>query len=223
MRDKSRSPTTVDSASVSIDDHGLEGEKIRVYRTVPARVIGWALVAGAVVLAGLTVLDLLAGTHRGFVQPAAGVVAVAAVGWVLFLRPHVRLHTDGVVLADIVRDTTVPFAALSEITDRWALELHDHEGHRYSSWAVPVRREWTRRRSIDDYAETTRRRGSGGTTAQGVADEVQRAFQRWRLDGGELPAASRPGTEAKVTRRVATSAVAALALAAVLVLAALLA
>lgn len=181
----------------------LTGDRVRVYRTVPARVIGWVMVAGAAVLSGLTVVDLASGTGGGLAWPVALVVAVAAAAWALFLRPHVELRTDGVVLANIVTDTTVPFAVVDEVTDRWALEL-DVDGRRYSSWAVPVRREWRTRTAVDDFAETTRRRGSGGMSAQGVADEVQRALQRWRLDGGELRSAP-TGQEPRVTQRISWS------------------
>src|SRR5690606_21868207 len=125
------------------------GERVRVYRTVPARVIGWTMVAGAAVLSVLTVVDMVTGSHRGLTWPAALVVAVAAAAWALFLRPHVELRTDGMVLANIVTDTTVPFAVVEEVTGRWALELHVAGGRRYSSWAIPVRREWVRRNSID--------------------------------------------------------------------------
>ena len=198
----------------------LTGDRVRVYRTVPARALGWTMVAGAGLLTVLTVVDMVSGSHRGLAWPAALVVAVAAAAWALFLRPHVELRTDGVVLANIVTDTTVPFAVVEEVTDRWALELRTGDGRRYSSWAVPVRREWVRRTRIDDFAETTRRRGSAGITAQGVADEVQRALQRWRLDGGELPQAGRAAAE--VTQRVSWSSAAVLALAAGLLVLAML-
>lgn len=200
----------------------LTGERVRTYRTVPARVIGWTMVAGAGALVGLTVADLVTGAHRGLAWPIALVVAVAAAAWALFLRPHVELRTDGVVLANIVTDTTVPFAVVEEVTDRWALELHDTGGRRYSSWAVPVRREWVRRTAVDDFAETTRRRGSAGVTAQGVADEVQRALQRWRLDGGELVDSAAPTAPARVSQRVSWSSAVVLALAVGLLLLAVL-
>lgn len=211
---------TVDSGTVRERTSPLTGERVRVYRTLPARVIGWTMVAGAVVLTALTVVDVVTGSRGGLAWPVALVVAVAAAAWALFLRPHVELRTDGVVLANVVTDTTVPFAVVEEVTSRWALELHDVDGRRFSSWAVPVRREWVRRTGIDDFAETTRHRGSGGVTAQGVADEVQRALQRWRLDGGQLAAPA--GEPARVTQRVSWSSSAVLALAAGLVVLAVL-
>jgi hypothetical protein len=189
----------------------LQGEPLRVYRTLPARVIGWSMAAAAVALAVLTVVDLAAGRQSQVLAPVALVAGVAAVAWVLFLRPAVRLHADGLVVINVVTETTVPFAAVEEVGHRWALEVRDVRGRTHSAWAVPVRRDIVRRRGIDDFAETTRRRGHEGVTAQGVTDEVLRAMQRWRLDGGE-PAGDPP----PVVRRVSWAAVAVLAGAAVL-------
>lgn len=149
------------------------------------------------------------------------VCGIAAVSWALFLRPRVRLRTDGVELVNVVTDTVVPFGAVEEVTHRWALELHDTQGRRHSAWAVPVRRERTRRAALDDFAETTRRRGSVGTTAQGVADEVQRALQRWRLDGGQLE--DRAVAATRAVQSVAWPAVTVLSVAVVLSVLAVLA
>jgi len=166
----------------------LAGDLIGVYRTLPARVIGWVMLLAAAGLGMLTVLDVVAGRHvgAGLAWPIALVVGVAAAAWVLFLRPHVRLFSDGAVLANVVTDTIVPFTAVDEVTFEWAFEVRDTSGRRHSAWAIPVQRNRVRLRKVDDFAQTTRRRGSGGATAQGVADEAQRALQRFRLDGGEL-------------------------------------
>lgn len=177
-------------------DEGLTGDVIGTYRTLPARILGWAMVAGAVLLAALTTWDLLSGQRAGVLGAAALVTGIAAAAWALFLRPHVVLREDGVRLVNVVTDTTVPFAAVEEITHQWALELHDTEGRRHSAWAVPAKRERSRRTGVDDFAETTRQRGDGGVTAQSVADQAQRTLQRWRLDGGQI------GTE----RRTAVTA-----------------
>ncbi|MFK5646468.1 hypothetical protein ACI3ET_08070 [Ornithinimicrobium sp. LYQ121] len=200
----------------------LSGDLVGVYRTLPARIIGWVLVAGAALLATLTVVDVVAGRHvgAGLAWPLALVVGLGSGAWALFLRPHVRVYDDGVVLANVVTDSVVPLAVVEEVTHQWALELHDREGHRHSAWAVPVRRDRVRRRSLDDFAETTRRRGSAGVTAQGVADVVLRTLQRFRLDGGELRDDG-AGTAA-VVQRVAWSAVTALGLALALGVVALL-
>lgn len=185
---------------------GLSGEVIDTYRTLPARILGWGMVAGAAVLAALTLWDLLNGHRTGLIGAVALFVGLAAAAWVLFLRPHVQLREDGVLLANIVSDTVVPFAAVEEITHQWAFELHDRQGRRHSSWAIPVKRERVRRREIEDFAETTRQRGSAGATAQGVADEAQRALHRWRLDGGEVGRAEGEG-HAQVRQQLSWPAV----------------
>lgn len=193
------------------NDGRLGGELLGRYRTLPARIIGGVMVSLAVVLGAFTLADVVQGRTDGLTTGLALIVAVAVAAWVLFLRPSVRLHSDGVVMENVVRDVTVPFAAVEEITHDWALELNDHDGRRHSAWAVPVKRERTPRGRVDDFAETTRRRGSAGASAQGVADEVHRAFARWReQQGADTPP---PGTVA-VTRRWAPVPLAALAVAA---------
>lgn len=209
---------------------GLDGELIGSYRTTPAIVLGWVMVAGAALLTSLTVVDVLAGRADDLLTPVALICGIAALAWVLFLRPRVRVHSDGVVLHNVVSDTTVPFAAVEEITHQWALELHDTEGRRHSAWAVPVKRERVRRTGVDDFAETTtRRRGDAGRTAQGVADIVQRTLQRWRLDGGQLSGTgdlARPGgpgpAPTQVHRAVAWAPVAGLGLSLLLLVLAVL-
>lgn len=196
---------------------GLSGEPLRVYRTTPARVLGWVLVAGAALLTVLTVVDVVSDRDTRVLAPVALVVGVAGGAWVLFLRPRVLLHADGVHLVNVVTETTLPFAAVDDVTHQWALELHDVHGRRHSAWAVPVRREMVRRRPIDDFAETTRHRGSEGVTAQGAADEVLRTMQRWRLDGGE-----RPDAPAEVRQVVSWPAVVVLGLAVALAVLAVL-
>lgn len=199
---------------------GLTGEPLGVYRTLPATILGWVMVAGATLLAGLTAWDVSQGRDEGLISPAAFIVAIAAVAWAVFLRPHVRLHEDGIALANILTDSTVPFAAVEDITHQWALELHDTQGRKHSSWAIPVKRERVRRAKVDDFAETTTaRRGSAGRTAQGVADEAQRALQRWRLDGGQFTDGP---AEAQAVRRLSPLPAVVLGVAALLVLVAVL-
>ncbi|WP_298890491.1 hypothetical protein [uncultured Serinicoccus sp.] len=198
-------------------DATLRGDVVGTYRALPARVLGWVMVGCAGILAALTVWDLLSGHRDGAVGAVALVVGVSAAAWVLFLRPRAVLHEDGVLLVNVVRDTAVPFAAVDEITHQWALELHDTEGRRHSAWAVPAKRERSRPTPVDDFAQTTRRRGDGGTSAQTVADEVQRALQRWRLDGGQLEEGA-----TGVTSTPARPAIAVLSLAVLLALLAVL-
>lgn len=184
---------------------GLQG----VYRTLPARIVGWALV-GAVLVGGLLTVQAEVELGRSVLLPLAVCATVLSVVWVVLLRPLVELHTDKVVLRNLVRDVEVPFAALAEVGHQWALELTDTAGRRHSAWAVPKQREYSARRRSDDFAETTaRRRGRPGTTALVVADDVQRVWQRWRL-GGEPGVGA--GSDPVVSQRWALSALAPLGL-----------
>lgn len=172
-----------------------------VYRTLPSRIVGWVMVGGAVVF-GFTVLNAEASLDRSALFPVAVVLTVVSVVWAVLLRPHVELRADGVTHRNIVTDTEVPFSRLAEVGHQWALELTDTSGQRHSSWAVPKQREFSARRRFDDFGETTsRRRGRPGTTAMVVADDVQRAWQRWKHAGGTVEA------DQPATRQWAWSAV----------------
>jgi hypothetical protein len=186
----------------------------RVFRTLPARVFGWSLVVVTVALAVMLVrseqereLDIL--------TPVAVTGFVVAVVWVGLLRPCVVLRPDGVVLRNLLTDTTVPFSRLQEVGRDWSLELVDGTGRKHSAWAVPVRRDFRPRGNIDRYAEaTTRGKAREGVHADVVAGHVEHRWQRWKLEGGQVE----PGQPA--TKVWATGALVPLLGAAVLVVAA---
>ncbi|MGB3257121.1 MAG: hypothetical protein WBA72_03950 [Ornithinimicrobium sp.] len=178
-----------------------EGDLVAVYRTLPSRVLGWSMTA-AVGVVGYTVVSSELSLGRGVLFPISAVCFVVVLIWILLLRPSVELRSESVTQRNILKDTTVPFSRLSDITYAWSLELTDTAGRRHSSWAVPKQREFSARRAFDNFGETTaRRQGRPGTTAQTVAGDVQREYQRWLLDGGALTA------EATVQPRWALAAV----------------
>ncbi len=162
------------------------GELIAVYRTLPARILGWGIVASAATVGFIVIRGELA-LGRNPLLPLASVLFVVASSWVLLLRPAVELRSESVIQRNILRDITVPFARLQDIGYQWSLELTDTSGDMHSSWAIPKQREFSARRAFDKFGETTtRRKGRPGTTAQVVAGDVQREYQRWKLDGGRL-------------------------------------
>lgn len=189
----------------------------RTFRTLPARVTGWLLVAACVVLA---VLLARAEQERQVeaLTPVAVMALVIAVVWMVLLRPSVRITASGVRLQNLVTDVDVPFEHLAEAGDRWSLELVDTAGNRHSSWAVPARREYGLRRPVDAYAEaTTKGRSRESVHASHVLGHLEHARQRWELEGGTTV----PGVSAR--RQVSWAAVGPVLGALLLVVVALLA
>jgi hypothetical protein len=199
------------------EGRGEAGDLLEVYRTLPARLLGWSIVVTASVV-GFVVIRGEMSLGRSVLFPVAALVFVVTLVWVLLLRPRVELRTESVTQRNILRDVVVPFERLSEIGSRWALELTDTAGRTHSAWAVPKQREFSARRAFDDFSDTTTSRGSRpGTTATVVAGDTHRVFQRWQMDGG----AARP--DAPAIRSWARGAVVPLAAStALLVLAVLL-
>lgn len=185
MRGSDTSGAGDDEPGGAADPRPEGGEILEVYRTLPARILGWSMVV-VVGIVGVVIVrsEYLLGAD--ILVPSAGILCVIALVWVLLLRPAVELRSASVVSRNILRDTVVPFARLGEVTYQWSLELTDTSGRTWSSWAVPKQREFSARRSFDDFGETTRRKSRPGTTAQSVAGDVEREHQRWLLAGGTL-------------------------------------
>ncbi|USQ78755.1 hypothetical protein [Ornithinimicrobium faecis] len=156
----------------------------QTYRTLPARIVGWVIlvaVAGLAVVMGSVEVRL----GNNPLSPAAFLGVVAAIVWVVLLRPSVRLESDRVAMSNLVTDVVVPFERLAAVKRQWALELIDNAGTKHSSWAIPVRRELRPRKDIDSYAEaTTKGKAREGNNAEVVAGHVEKQWQRWKLDGG---------------------------------------
>lgn len=186
------------------------GALIAIYRTLPARIIGWAMVV-AVGAVGYIVIRGELALGRDVFFPVASLCFVMVIAWIFLLRPSVELRSESVTQRNILRDVTVGFPRLQEVTHQWALEIVDADGRKHSSWAIPKQREFSMRRGFDDFAETTaRKRAKPGTTAQSVAGDVLREHQRWLLDGGKLAPAG--GASSGERPRWAVSAVAPLGL-----------
>lgn len=162
----------------------MASSESQTYRTLPARIVGWVIlltVAGLAVVMGTVESSL----GNNPLSPAGFLAVVAAIVWVVLLRPAVRIEPGRVALSNLLTDVTVPYERLGEVTHQWALELVDNAGTTHSSWAIPVRRELRPRRDIDSYAEsTTRGRAREGNNAEVIAGRVEREWQRWKLDGG---------------------------------------
>ncbi len=190
------------SSNDSTVGDGVEGGTLTaVYRTLPARIIGWAMIV-AVGAVGYIVIRGELALGRGIFFPVASLCFVVVIAWIFLLRPSVELRSESVTQRNILRDTVVPFSRLEDVRYEWALELIDTGGRKHSSWAIPKQREFSARRSFDSFAETTaRKKAKPGPTAQAVAGDVLREHQRWLLNGGKLDVStattSSPGMDAE--------------------------
>lgn len=112
--------------------------------------------------------------------------AIAALTWIALWRPRVEVDADGVTLTNVARRIHVPWAALIDVSTRFALTLHT-PGHTYAAWAAPApgrtgaamaqRREKGTRSSPRGDLGSTVRPGDLVTTESGAAADLVR--ERW--------------------------------------------
>jgi hypothetical protein len=109
------------------------------------------------------------------------VAAVAAMAC-LFWRPAVLVDGEGVELRNVVRDVRVPWAALDDVTTRYALTLHAG-GSSHQSWAGAAPGRGTGARRLPD-ARWNPGGANPGTPSRDLrADSGATAFmveQGWR-------------------------------------------
>ena len=102
------------------------------YRQRSAQLLGWAYVAASALLA----IGIVSSWSR---EPNPAFLAWLLVGlgwaWALFLRPRVEVTTDGVILANVVRDVTIPWPLVEDVRTRWNLEVFTHD-RGYTAWAI---------------------------------------------------------------------------------------
>ena len=53
-------------------------------------------------------------------------------------RPRVIVKPEEVLLRNVVRDTTIPYTAISEIDTRYTLTVTTADGRRHQAWAAPA-------------------------------------------------------------------------------------
>jgi hypothetical protein len=72
-------------------------------------------------------------------RPALGfLAAIAAVAFAAYFRPSVDIYDDRAELVNIVTIAVVPFARLTSIETRWALELVADDASKATAFAAPA-------------------------------------------------------------------------------------
>lgn len=131
---------------------------------------------------------------------------VAAVGWVLLVRPSVVLTLRGVHLNNPLRRTHIPWAQVQDVAARWNLEV-SAGGRTYPAWAVASHIERPSRQGLLGSGLLGRRSHLGaapapapsrGATVGSAARLIEEAQREW----SQLVAEGRPEVDAagRVTR-----------------------
>ena len=98
-------------------------------------------IAACVLWGLLAVFWLGSAAVSGWSTLLAQLPAVAVISTVVFAvcgRPRVIVKPGEVLLRNVIRDTTIPYSAISEIDTRYTLTVTTADGRRHQAWAAPA-------------------------------------------------------------------------------------
>ena len=98
-------------------------------------------IAACVLWGLLAVFWLASAAGFGWSTLLAQLPAVALISTVVYAvcgRPRVIVKPEEVLLRNVVRDTTIPYTAISEIDTRYTLTITTVDGRRHQAWAAPA-------------------------------------------------------------------------------------
>lgn len=94
------------------------GKAVRQRSSLTSGIVGVGVCA-LILVAGL--LDL----HRGVDPLMPALAALGAAGfWVLLVRPNLRLGDSELLVSNPLRQWTIPFSAVEDVSSRWSLRIH---------------------------------------------------------------------------------------------------
>ncbi|WP_297082373.1 hypothetical protein [uncultured Demequina sp.] len=149
-----------------------------VHRLRSSLMWGWLAVGFGAIVAAAQIAT------GGFSQALVGLglgLAIAGLGWALFLRPAVILRADAVEVRNVVRIGSISWGRIAHVDLKWTLELVGDDGARVGSFAVP-RSSAPRRRRTEEPAVTP-------STSDQIASEIRQRAEAARA--GDMPAAGR--------------------------------
>jgi len=195
----------------------------RVFRQPSAYLTGWIFIAGLAIACILFLIQ----DPGNWAEPVVLCGLIGLVVWVLLVRPDVVVAKDGVVLHNLVRDVTIPWAHVDLTTRRWNLKVYTPEGDKYGSWAISQQRPRRQRDTVGDAGigmmptpgrfknpgkvnTTIEERDSSAEAVGSLIDQTKEEYDRM-IRTGELKVSPDP-----VQVAIAVPAVAALAVSVVL-------
>jgi hypothetical protein len=127
----------------------------------------------------------LVSAATGGVEPllryGAPLVLFGVLGWAAFWRPYVEISDGGVVLANTLSTTHLPWPAIEKVDGRYGLALHTSYGT-FTGWAAPAP------------AGRQRNRVRTSRVAEQVSERQQALRAAGHLDHPQLESAAPPKT-----------------------------
>ncbi|WP_062209064.1 hypothetical protein [Demequina oxidasica] len=153
-----------------------------------------SLIYSSIVMGACAVIGIMVLIGGGWYEarPALGfLAALAALAFAAYFRPSVDVYDDRVVLVNVLTIAEAPFARLSSISTRWALELRADDSSKATAFAAPApgamkSRTVTKHRDhVDpDIASIIYEGGpstSSDTASGAAAHLVDDAYQAWKM------------------------------------------
>ncbi len=105
------------------------------FRATSSGVVFAAIVLACVVL----LVDAVLRLRWDVVASALPTVSLVVwAGWLIFVRPCLRVGDDGLTVVNILRTSVVPWSQVDEVTTRLQVVVRLASGERLRSWGAPI-------------------------------------------------------------------------------------
>lgn len=105
----------------------------QTYRSTGSRVLACAVVT---VAAAGVVSAVVGGGTESAVRWGGPLAFAAALAWLAYWRPHVRVDEHGVTLQNVLSRVVVPWPAVREVHSRYGLRIETTD-RSWNAWAAP--------------------------------------------------------------------------------------
>jgi hypothetical protein len=117
-------------SNAAVDAAGAEDER---FSGTSGRLIGWVGVATALAIVGTAIAG---GNPVGDRKAVYFAVALAAVSWVVLIRPSVSSSADGVLLRNMLRDAFVPWSRIERCRVVQTVQIVTEDGRHFHGLGV---------------------------------------------------------------------------------------